>query len=469
MIIVWHYRDLRIQDHPALVYASKTNQKVIPLYIHDADAERPWQSRGASNWWLHNSLISLQNQYRDAGCELIIRSGSAQDVLEKLIQELPVKEICWTERYQPALRQRDTLIEHWLNKKGVAVSRHHGNYLIPPEKLLNQSGKPYVIFTPFYRALCKDPDFGAPLTIPQLNDTPKIPSIPLESLKLLPTIPWDGEMRHLWKPGRRGAEELLQNFSQHHLPNYSIQRDIPYDTGTSRLSPHLAFGEISPREIWKHCIDCKNSEPYLRQLVWREFANYFLYHFPRSTDKPWREEFNRFPWRYESSSLKSWQQGLTGYPIVDAGMRELWKTGWMHNRVRMIVASFLVKDLMIDWVEGARWFWDTLLDFDLANNTLGWQWVAGSGPDAAPYFRIFNPVLQGRKFDPNGSYVKKYVPELAGLPERWIHSPWEAPPQLLENAGITLGKTYPEPVVAHDIARKEALAAYKKIKGIDKP
>lgn len=468
MIILWHYRDLRLKDHPALTYASQTNQQIIPLYIHDPAAENPWQSRGASNWWLHHSLDSLQKQYRECGSELIIHSGDSQEILEKLLQELSIKEVCWTERYQPALRQRDARIEKWLSGKGVAVTRHPGNYLIDPASLLNQSGKPYVVFTPFYKAICKDTNFGKLLPVPQLKPVKRFTSLPLEALHLLPKVPWDNEIRRQWKPGREGAEEHLRNFVQHDLADYALKRDFPAENATSRLSPYLAFGEISSREIWQRCIGNSKSEPYLRQLVWREFANYFLYHFPHSTDSPWRMEFEKFPWKHDLGHLSCWQQGLTGFPIVDAGMRELWQTGWMHNRVRMIVASFLVKDLMIHWLEGARWFWDTLVDFDLGNNTLGWQWVAGSGPDAAPYFRIFNPVLQGQKFDPEGAYVKKYVPELAKLPGRWIHCPWEAPPLLLKGAGITLGKTYPEPIVIHETARKGALATYHAIRSIPK-
>lgn len=464
MIIVWHYRDLRLEDHPALTEASKKDQAIISLYIHDPEAERPWQSTGASDWWLHHSLDDLQKRYRQMGSDLILRQGSAQRVFQEILQEISVKEVYWTERFQPAIRQRDAEIKAWLESQGVSVSICEGNYLISPSALLNQSGNPYVVYTPFWKAVDKDPSFGVPLPIPPLKRAPKIASLPLEAFQCLPTIPWDREMREVWRPGRAGAEALLKKFFANRVSDYGVLRDFPGEEGTSRLSPHLAFGEISPREIWTRCQGHPKAEPYLKQLVWREFANYFLYYVPSSSDTSWRREFESFPWQHQSPHLKSWKKGVTGYPIVDAGMRQLWRTGWMHNRVRMIVASFLIKDLMVHWVEGARWFWETLVDFDLANNTLGWQWTAGSGPDAAPYFRIFNPVLQGEKFDPQGDYVKKYVPELSHVPARWIHRPWEAPPSILKDAGVILGKTYPQPVVAHDAARKKALEAYHALK-----
>ena len=286
----------------------------------------------------------------------------------------------------------------------------------------------------------------------------------IDDLGLLPALDWADGLRAQWTPGPNGAQAALDAFKTEAVSRYKTDRDRPDFVGTSRLSPHLHFGEISPRQVWHECMKAPVAEPYLRQLIWREFAHHLLYHFPHTPDQPLRENFNRFPWKKDPDGFAAWTRGKTGYPIVDAGMKELWRTGWMHNRVRMIVASFLVKDLLIPWQEGARWFWDTLVDANLANNTLGWQWVAGCGADAAPYFRIFNPVLQAAKFDPDGAYVKKWIPTLRGLPAPDLHRVYELPPAALTRAGVTLGTTYPRPVVDHAVARDAALDAYARLK-----
>ncbi|MGA8164491.1 MAG: deoxyribodipyrimidine photo-lyase [Waddliaceae bacterium] len=469
MIIVWHYRDLRMEDHPALSYAVSTKLPVLPLYIHDVAGDGPWAPGSAGKWWLHHSLQNLRERYLLAGSDLIIRKGNAKQVLAALLKEFPLKEACWIERYQPSRRQRDEAIRQWLDKHGCKVSVFQGNYLMDPDDVRTSKGKPYVVFTPFFRAVYATADWGGILLKPPDMQKGRLPSSEsLDDLHLLTKKPWGKQIPCLWKPGRSGAEENLQYFCDHHLTSYESKRDFLAVNATSRLSPHLAFGELSPREVWERCSKLPYPEPFLRQLLWREFSNAFLYHFPSSTEHSWREEFEQYPWADNAKALAQWKQGKTGYPIVDAAMRQLWETGWMHNRARLIVGSFLVKDLFIHWIEGARWFWETLVDADLANNTLGWQWVAGSGPDAAPYFRIFNPILQGKKFDPEGSYVRTYVPELAKLPTRWIHTPWEAPASLLADAGIVLGKDYPLPMVDHGQARRKALKGYQNIKSAKK-
>ncbi len=333
------------------------------------------------------------------------------------------------------------------------------------------------MFTPYWRtclaSLSPDDPLPAPKTVPSLAKWPK--SVKLEALGLEPKINWAEGFAHAWQPGEAGAQSQLKQFTRGTLFDYSTGRNRPDHSGTSRLSPHLHFGELSPRQIWTAVQKAAERRhvpasqwkhwQFLAELGWRDFSHHLLFHFPHTARQPLREEFRRFPWHTDNRALRAWQQGQTGYPIVDAGMRELWTTGWMHNRVRMIVASFLVKDLMLPWPEGARWFWDTLVDADLANNTQGWQWTAGCGADAAPYFRVFNPVSQGQKFDPEGDYVRRWIPELAKLPTKWIHHPWEAPAEALVAAGVQFDKTYPAPIVSHAIAREVALEAYRKMKG----
>lgn len=451
--IVWHWHDLRVEDNPALAHVS--SGRVLPVYIHSPEEEGSWPSGAASNWWLHHSLLSLAEQYEKLGSRLIIRSGSAEKILREIMQEVPVEAIHWNRRYEPVLRRRDEQVMKRFRREGITIETFEGNYLITPSEVLNKSGKPYSVYTPFSKVIFSSQSWRDPLKPPQKLKKHPIASEEVDQLALLPEHDWAEQFPKRWSPGRAGALAKLKAFKAK-VDAYGEERDIPSHYATSRLSPHLHFGEISPHEVWKAIAHpTKDRNPFLRQLLWREFGNYFLYHHPSLPEHPWSRKFARFPWEKNPKALAAWQRGETGYPIVDAGMRELWQTGWMHNRVRMIVASFLVKDLFIHWSEGEKWFWDTLVDADLANNSLGWQWVAGCGPDAAPYFRIFNPILQGKKFDPKGDYVRRWVPELKDVPDKWIHSPWEAPHP---------PENYPTPIVDHAVARDQALKAYQQIK-----
>lgn len=463
--LVWFRQDLRLEDNPALSHACRDSDVVIPIYIL-SDDEGAWAPGGASKWWLHQSLKSLQEDFEKQGSRLLIFKGKSLDVLEQVIEEAKVSAVYWNRRYEPFVRERDTEIKKALKDNGVEVQSFNGSLLFEPWTVENKQGKPYKVYTPYWNAVTamKDPEkaFAKPRQYKAPAAWPK--SVTLDSLELEPKINWAEGMRDTWQPGRAGALNQLENFAKQAVYDYNDQRDLPAETGTSRLSPYLHFGEISPREIWAKLNEGSKTTPYLRQIIWREFAFHLLYHFPEITRDPLNEKFADFPWEKNKKALTAWQKGMTGYPIVDAGMRELWHTGWMHNRVRMIVGSFLVKDLRVHWHEGAAWFWDTLVDADLANNTMGWQWIAGCGADAAPYFRIFNPMTQGEKFDGQGRYVRKWIPEIASLPDKYIHRPWEAPDDVLAQAGIRLGRDYPEPIVDHDIARRKALVAYDKIK-----
>lgn len=438
-VIIWLRNDLRLLDHPAF-HAAGT-RPVIPVYILE-------EMGAASRVWLHHSLKAFQ-----VNAPLVIRKGDSLKNLKEIIKETGADTVYWTRRYEPDAMVQDSKVKAALKEAGVTVQSFQGQLLIEPWTVLNKQGRPFQVFTPFYNAVKALP-VRAPLSCPKLHFA-KASGLSVEDLGLLPEIRWDKKLMEHWTPGEKGALARLNSFN---AEDYPETRDLPgLENGVSKLSPHLHFGEISPFQI-------RGGEAYMRQIYWREFAHYLLYHFPHITHKAFKPAFDHFKWEKNPDALKKWQKGLTGYPIVDAGMRQLWETGWMHNRVRMIVGSFLVKDLLISWTEGAKWFWDTLVDADLANNTLGWQWVGGMGPDAAPYFRIFNPVLQGEKFDPDGEYVKRYVPELKDLTNKWVHRPFEAPEMELRNVGIILGKTYPYPLVDHTEARKRALSLYK---GID--
>jgi deoxyribodipyrimidine photo-lyase len=423
-------------------------------------------------WWLHQSLGRLDAALRDAGSRLILRvTSNTGDELGRLVRETGAATILWSRLYEPAVASRDAALEAALRARGLSIETFPGALLLEPREVSNRQGGAFQVFTPFHKShyLSWNPEapLPAPRTVPAPRRWPR--SEALATLGLQPSIDWAAGIRAAWTPGRAGATAELERFIESGMFAYPDDRDRPDRTGTSRLSPHLHFGEISPREIWWAVAGAAaqrgrrgliaGSESYLRQLAWREFGHHLLHHFPHTSGAPLREAFRGFPWRRSAADLRAWQRGRTGYPIVDAGMRELWATGWMHNRVRMIVASFLVKHLLLPWTVGARWFWDTLVDADLANNTLGWQWAAGCGADAAPFFRIFNPMLQGRKFDPEGAYVRRWVPEVERLPAGWIHAPWEAPPMVLDEAGVRLGKDYPRPIVDHAEARSRALAA----------
>jgi len=463
MIIIWHYRDLRLEDNPALVYASQLDCPVLPIYIDDID-QKTWTDGACTKWWLHYSLLSLQKSYKNNGVDLLVKKGSVEDVFNEIAKKAKIEQVCWNERYQPYLRNRDDKVQKFLEKQGIKVSRFNGNYLIYPDNVKNSTDSPYTVYSPFAKFIKRSVEISKPINAPKLIKSNNFPVSNVDDLKLLPKENWVKKLDKHWQPGRESALIRFKNFKAKNLVDYKQERDFVDRCGTSLLSPSLAFGEVSPREIWHECINEKNSEPFLNQLLWREFGNYFLYHFPQETDLSWRKEFENYPWSSDKESLDKWKKGETGYPIVDAAMKQLWETGWMHNRARMIVASFLIKHLSIHWKEGAKYFWDCLVDADLANNTLGWQWVCGSGPDAAPYFRIFNPMLQAKKFDPKGLYIKNFLPQLENLDGDILYSPWEASSNLLAKSGVELGKNYPFPIVDHQKARQKALAGFEKIK-----
>jgi deoxyribodipyrimidine photo-lyase len=470
--IVWFRADLRLADNPALTAAVARGGPVVPVFVWSPEDEGDWAPGAASRWWLHHSLERLDAALRARGARLILRSGPAAEVIPALAAECRAAAVIWARRYEPEAAATSRAVAVALKRNGVQVHEARGNLLLEPEEISTKDGRPFQVFTPFWTA-AQTRQGGvalatrAPQTISALPKWPR--SVALDSLALKPRLNWAGGLAEDWTPGEAGARAAFKRFAGGAVRDYTTGRDIPSSRGTSRLSPYLHFGELSARQAWHASLastgsSAKGAAAFRRQLAWRDFAHHLLHHFPATTDHSLREQFGAFPWRRDSRALKAWQRGETGYPIVDAGMRELWHTGWMHNRVRMVVASFLVKHLLIRWQEGARWFWDTLVDADLANNTLGWQWTAGCGADAAPYFRVFNPTLQGERFDAAGAYVRRWVPELSRLPDSLIHQPWEATPIELAAAGVDLGVNYPAPMVDHAAARARALAAYDTIK-----
>ena len=472
--IVWLRRDLRLDDNPALTAAVMRGDAVIPTYIHCPEEEGDAAPGGASKWWLDRSLTALASDLEGIGSQLVVRCGPAQQELMRLVKETKATAVLWNRRYEPSIIARDAKIKSALRDAGCEADSSNAALLYEPWTIKNKTGEPYRVYTPYWRACLATGDPAAPIAavkrLPAPTSWPKSVAIP--KLDLKPTIPWDQGLSDTWTPGEKGAHKRLKQFIPA-APRYIEERDFPAIDATSMLGPHLTFGEISPRRIWVAFRASKaavkpgegtGGQAFLRQLGWREFAHHLLFHFPATVNAPLRPEFSMFPWDSSPEALRAWQRGLTGYPIVDAGMRQLWHTGWMHNRVRMIVGSFLVKDLLISWQDGARWFWDTLVDADLANNTLGWQWIGGCGADAAPYFRVFNPVSQSERFDAAGTYLRRWCPELAKLPKEWIHQPYAAPKAVLAAAGITLGKTYPDAIVDHAAARLRALKAFEYLK-----
>ena len=467
--IHWFRQDLRITDNPSLETAAEFDA-VLPIYILDDENSQEFKMGSASRWWLHNSLQSL-NESLDG--KLSIYSQNPEIVIQELLKKYEVKAVFWNRCYEPWRIDRDIDIKAYLDDKNIENKSFNSHLLWEPWEISKDDGTPYRVFTPYYKKGCLNAEEPR---LPSKNL--KIDTIfydqdceQIDTLDLLPRINWYSQIQEAWKPGEDGAQKRLDQFLKEGLLDYKEGRNFPFKENVSRLSPHLHFGEISPNEVWyqaktKESVSGiqKSLEHFLSELGWREFSYYLLYHFPSLPKQNFQAKFNKFPWIKNESFLESWQKGETGYPIVDAGMRELWQTGYMHNRLRMVVGSFLVKNLLIDWREGEDWFWDCLVDADLASNSAGWQWVAGSGADAAPYFRIFNPVTQGLKFDPEGEYTKKYVPELKLLPNKFLFSPWEAPKEILEKAGIELGKDYPEPIVDLKYSRELALEAFGKTK-----
>ena len=436
--IVWFRQDLRLRDNPALHAAAAIGAAVLPVYVWSPEEEGDWPPGSASRWWLHHSLIALDRDLQERGSRLILARGPALDALQNLAAESAATTVHWNRRYEPAAANRGRSVADGLARRGIRTAEFQGSLLSEPAEFLNRSGKPYQVYTAFQRALLHDLDPGRALPIPRTLRAPERwpRTAELESFELLPRIKWYAGMAQAWRPGETGAHARLTRFLDGALTDYRAARDVPSVKGTSGLSPHLRFGEIGPRQIWQALGPGRRNTVFLNEIVWREFAYHLLHHFPHTPDEPLRAEFAHFPWRRNVKRLRSWQRGVTGVPLVDAGMRELWATGWMHNRVRMVVGSFLVKNLLLSWQDGARWFWDTLVDADLANNTLNWQWVAGCGADAAPYFRIFNPRTQAKRFDPESTYLRRWIPELGS------------------------GGSYPPPIVDLGASREEALEAY---------
>lgn len=462
-------------DNRALAAAIASGSPIVAVYILDDETPAAWKMGGASRWWLNKSLASLSQSLEQRGNRLILRRGPAALELSHLVAETRASAVFCSRTYEPWAQALEQNLKRALDSAGVALKRYSGALLKEPEDLRTQAGEPFKVYSPFWRALAARYDAQKTLPAPDKIPAPaKFPtSDTLDSLALHPRRPdWSHGLAETWIPGEAGAHDRLSHFMASTVKDYAALRNRPDKPGTSRLSPHLHFGEISPAMCWQAARDAGHRrsgsdngvETFLKELVWREFSYTLLVQRPDLPEVPFRPEFALFPWRRDARKLKAWQRGQTGYPIVDAGMRELWQTGSMHNRVRMITASFLIKHLLLPWQQGEAWFWDTLVDADLASNAASWQWVAGSGADAAPYFRIFNPVLQGTKFDPDGTYVRRFVPELAKLAAPDIHAPWEASDLVLKSADVVLGKTYPKPIVDHKTAREQALGAYDDVK-----
>ena len=461
--ILWFRRDLRLADNPALHLALREAERLVPVYIWAPDEEGAWAPGGASRWWLHHSLADLAGELEKRGCPLVIRSGDSLAELRKLARETGATGVYWNRLYEPAVIARDSRIKEALRADGLDAESANAALLIEPWQIKTGGGDPYRVFTPYWKAAQALLPVGRLEPVPsELKPaSPRPAGLALDALELLPTIPWDAGFGERWQPGAGGARKRLERFAEDAVLDYSARRDQPAQDATSSLSPHLHFGDIGPRQVLlrmqRALAEDRSSgriattEHFLREIGWREFAHHLLFHYPKTPTEPLYDKFAAFPWRKPkeyAADLAAWQRGRTGVPIVDAGMRELWVTGIMHNRVRMIVASFLTKNLLIPWQEGARWFWDTLVDADLPNNTLGWQWTAGCGADAAPYFRVFNPVLQSQKFDPQGEYLRRWLPELAALPTDRLHVPGAHRPAIVDLAE----------------SRQRALDAYAKTK-----
>ncbi|CAI8337641.1 MAG: Deoxyribodipyrimidine photo-lyase [Opitutia bacterium UBA7350] len=469
--IVWLRNDLRVQDNAALKAGLQSGASLVVLYIWDETAYGEWQPGSASKVWLHHALKSLQTKLQEYGGRIILKVGATAEVLHTVIDATGANQIFWNRRYEPKLRSLDADLKLALRAEGLKVETFNSALLNEPHTVANKSGGPFKVYSPYFKSI-QDRPVVAPIEVNLENalwSDANLESEALAELNLLPSQNWWRDMIKDWDISESGAHERLNRFLDGAVSHYNEDRNIPGIEGSSKLSPYLQSGLIGPRQVvaaLEARTNLKEKGPfvYLKEIYWREFAYNVLFHFPHTPEKPLQAQYADFPWEADDDLLKCWKKGQTGYPIVDAGMRELYATGWMHNRVRMIVASLLVKQLLQDWKTGAAWFWDTLVDADIASNTLGWQWSGGCGADAAPYFRVFNPMIQGGKFDPIGTYVKRYVPELGKLPAKYIHTPWEAPEAVLEAAGIELGVTYPHPIIDHQTGRERALSAFDKFK-----
>lgn len=474
--IHWFRQDLRLADNPALMAASQQGA-VLPVYILDDINAGDWTLGAASRWWLHHSLSRLN---QSLGGHLLVLRGDPCELLPALVQASGATGVHWNRCYEPWRIQRDARLKEQLRGAGVQVASHNASLLWEPWQTLKQDGKPYQVFTPFWRRGCLQGTLPrqvipAPqaLNFPVLDMSPyaeRLGDSGIAALALLPRHPWDRGMHSTWKIGEDAARQRLREFLDAGLRDYKQGRNFPASPNVSRLSPHLHFGEISPHQIWTEAqrrgieqdagenLDC-----FLSELGWREFSYSLLYHHPTLMRKNLQQKFDPFPWQNDEALLLAWQRGETGFPLIDAGMRELWQTGYMHNRVRMVAGSFLVKNLLSHWHRGEDWFWDCLVDADLAANSASWQWIAGCGADAAPYFRVFNPVSQSERFDPQGLYIRRYIPEIAALPDKYLHNPSAAPASTLKEAGIELGRDYPEAIVDLMISRERALEAFKSL------
>jgi deoxyribodipyrimidine photo-lyase len=468
---MWFRQDLRLADNPALISACERGE-IIPIYILDDAAADDWKMGGASRWWLHHALEHLSTSL---GGKLQIYKDDALAVLNELANKTGARAIVWNRCYEPWRIARDAVIKKALKGFGLDVQSFNGSLLWEPWQVLKKDETPYKVFTPYYRRGClSSVTPRRPLPKPQeikfLNNS--VHSLTLKELNLLPKVNWHKAMDMRWNISEAGANERLDEFVMDELQDYREGRNFPDKANVSRLSPYLHFGQISVNTVWHRAADAgafitneQSLDTFMSELGWREFSYYLLYHFPGLPTDNLQARFNLFPWAENTEAdLKAWQQGKTGYPLVDAGMRELYSTGYMHNRVRMVVGSFLVKNLLIHWHAGEQWFWDCLVDADLASNSAGWQWIAGCGADAAPFFRIFNPITQSEKFDKQGSYIRRYVPELAKMPEKYLHAPWLAPTEILAAAGVDIGQNYPAPIIDIKESRERALGAFSMTK-----
>lgn len=471
-VLVWFRKDLRLQDNPSLHAALTAKKEIIPVFIWDEEEGGQWSPGAASRWWLHYALESLGREIEKLGGNLILAKGKAVDLIPKIAQAHHADKVLYGRAYDPPGLATQEKVEESLDLAGIDTESFNASLLQEPWETKNGSGNPFQVFTPYWRKsrpiIYREPAKYSPPKL--LFYKSPIPKHSLDDLGLLPDHSWHNKLADHWVVTESAAHEQLERTVNEVTHSYATRRNHPSVDGTSRLSPYLAWGLISPRQICHGVLqaDAEGSQrgenKFLVEIGWREFSYHLLYHFPSIPDQPLRPKYAAFPWLQDRENLKRWQFGNTGYPMVDAGMRQLYETGWMHNRVRMVVASFLVKHLLISWTEGARWFWDTLVDADLASNTQGWQWAAGCGADAAPYFRIFNPITQGEKFDTRGIYAKRWIPSLDKLPSKWVFRPWEASAAMREDTGVDLGGNYPEPCVDHSAGRARALAALATLK-----